>query len=385
MLSRQGWAVLAMSLIGVVLGRLFGVLELYILGAGLLILVLACWVWVRARPISLRVARTPRPEQLQVGDVGAVEINVTNTARTKASALSLWEPVSGLGGASLRLAPLRSAESAVAAYRLPAVKRGTIQFGPLIAERRDPFGLARTRKTVAGIDEVIVLPSFHRLKLPDASRAAGPLGQLLRVRSMVNAGTEFRALREYVEGDDLRTVSWKASARTANLMVRESEPDSLRRCTVILDLDPAQYDDESFERAISAAASAVVTIEHAGLDLRFVAGSDGDFRNAAQATVLRFLADCQPEAGPRSAASTKSPTGEGLGLILIVTGAANAPIVDAMARSATHADVVITFACTSAPSSSGRGLVVDATSPDLFESSWANLVGVAPLQIEVPR
>ena len=57
MLTRQGWASLAMAVIAIAIGRLFGVLELFVLGAGVITLVLACLVWVRLRQISLNVVR----------------------------------------------------------------------------------------------------------------------------------------------------------------------------------------------------------------------------------------------------------------------------------------------------------------------------------------
>ena len=386
MLTRQGWGVLAISLIGVAIGRIFGVLELFLLGSGLITLVFCCLIWVRLRPVSLSVHRRILPDQLQVGDVGRVELNVTNTGRVGTSSLGLWEPVVGIGGASLRLAPLRRGESANASYRLPANKRGTVTFGPLTAERRDPFGLARVRRLVAGVDEIVVLPTHYRLFLPSGSSGAGPLGNLLRVRSLTNSGTEFRSLREYNEGDDLRTVSWRASARSDSLLVRELEPDSLRRCTVVLDLDSAQFSEEGFERAVSAAASAVVTVAQAGLELRLIAGSLGDFRNTHPQAALRQLADCAMETGQAGDASpAKSPTGEGLGLIIVVTGSANAPIVERVGRNLSSSDVLVTVACTTM-SGAHRGFVLDATADDMFQSSWANLTGHTSRQITLePR
>ena len=368
-----------MAIITVVVGRLFGVTELFVLGAGFLTLALCCIFWVHLRPISLEVRRHAFPDQLQVGDTGRVELEVTNRARTTASLLSLWEPVSNMGGASLRLAPLRSGESASASYRLAATQRGTITFGPLVAERRDPFGLAGLRRVVAGSGELVVLPAHHRINVPTGSAGTGPLGNLLRVRSMSQTGTEFRSLREYVTGDDLRTVSWRASARTDTLVVREVEPEGLKRCTVVLDLDESQYDNDSFERAVSAAASTVVTVFQTSLKLRFVTGESGDYRNTDPAMALRRLADITTETEPSlNDAVMKVSTGEGLGLVVVITGNPSSPMTQRVARTIGPADALVTVACTSM-SSASLGFVVDATADDMFAISWANLTGGTPV------
>ena len=281
----------------------------------------------------------------------------------------------GVGGAALRLSPLDRDESATASYRLPANRRGTITFGPMTAQRRDPFGLAVTSKIVAGTAEIVVLPTHHRLHLPTNASGSGPLGNLLRVRSLTNSGSEFRSLRDYNPGDDLRTVSWRASARSDNLLVRELEPDSLRRCTVFLDLEPDQYDEEGFERAVSAAASVVVTVAHAGLDLRVVIGSKSDLRNTNAASALRELADCAMQVSSESqTAQVKTQTGEGLGLIIVVTGSPRSPLVERTSRSVSAADVLLIVACTTMTSAS-QGIVLDATAADMFQTSWESATG----------
>src|SRR5688500_3290235 len=105
---------------------MFGVLELFVLGAGIFALVMMSLLWVRSRRTELEVTRRVVPEALQVGEVGRVELRLTNTRPSTTSPLHLWEPVSGMGGATLRLAPLVGGESIAANYRLPATRRGTV-------------------------------------------------------------------------------------------------------------------------------------------------------------------------------------------------------------------------------------------------------------------
>ena len=70
----------------------------------------------------------------------------------------------------------------------------------------------------------------------------------------IGKGDTFTIIREFRYGDDRRRIHWKASAKTAKLMVKEYAYEEPRSLTIILDnLTP--YDDELFEKAVSFAAS----------------------------------------------------------------------------------------------------------------------------------
>src|SRR4051794_18557504 len=110
MLTRHGWGAAVLGVVTAIIGRLFGVLELFVLGAGILALVVGCALWSRSRDAALTVERRLVPENLQVGEVGRVDLRITNIGTSRTAPLALWEPVSGMGGANLRLAPLRPHE-----------------------------------------------------------------------------------------------------------------------------------------------------------------------------------------------------------------------------------------------------------------------------------
>ena len=378
MLTRQGWAAAVLAVVLAVIGRMFGVLELFVMGAGILVLVVATALWVHARPIRLEVHRTAIPSALQVGETGRIELRLTNVTAGGTSPLVLWEPVAGMGGATLRLAPLRRGETTSAHYRLPASRRGTVTFGPLVVERRDPFGLSTQRRVMPGTHEVIVLPAHVALALPTGAGGAGPLGQHLRMRSLGRSGSEFHSLRDYVDGDDLRRINWRASARSENLKVREVEPDGLRRCCVTLDTSADEYSPEGFERAVSAAASAIASADRAGLQLRVLIGGSIDLRNTSLDAALYRLADC--ELGGPDTPSFNAPSGEGLGLNIVVSGSAGSPAVAAARRSLNPNDVLVVVACTTMTSSPGS-FVIDATDDTEFSRSWAAMTGTADLSL----
>jgi uncharacterized protein (DUF58 family) len=372
MLTRHGWGAVLLAVVTAGIGRLFGVLELFVLGAGILGLVGTCWLWVNARRPVLAVTRHVVPDNLQVGEVGRVELRIRNVGTSGSSPLFLWEPVGGLGGATLRLAPLHVGETSAANYRLPATRRGTVVFGPLTVERRDPFGLCTLRRVVQGTHEIIILPRHVHVTIPTGSGGSGPMGQHLRMRALGRTGTEFHSLRDYADGDDLRQIHWRASARSETLKVREVEPDGLRRLTVALDDTASEYSAEGFERAVSAAASALASGARAGLVLRLVIGSSVDLRNTSMLAAMTALADCDvadPRPMPFSA-----PAGEGLGLTIIVSGSAHSSAAADARRSLAPNDVLVVVACTAMSSASGT-FVIDATDDAQFAASWSAMTG----------
>ena len=189
----------------------------------------------------------------------------------------------------MQLAKLAPGQAASAAYRVPTARRGLIRTGPLRALRRDVLGLTERTTTLAGTDEVLIVP--HSIPLPFPSvGSSGRLGQHLRMKSWGQTGTEFHSLREYQRGDDIRRINWKASARATGLIVRETALEGIRRCTVVLDTSASEYVGDSFEQAVVAAASVTSSAAHAGVNTRFVT-HDVDLRGPdVAANTLRWLA-----------------------------------------------------------------------------------------------
>ena len=118
------------------------------------------------------------------------------------------------------LAPLRRGDS-------EAVNVTVRSFGPL--------GLAARQGSHRVPWSVRVLPPFHsRRHLP---------ARLARLRELEGAhpamvrgqGTEFDSLREYVVGDDVRSIDWRATARRADVVVRTWRPERDRRVLIVLD------------------------------------------------------------------------------------------------------------------------------------------------------
>jgi len=101
-----------------------------------------------------------------------------------------------------------------------------------------------------------------------------PLAGTLRPNALGRSGDDFYALRPYVVGDDLRRIHWPSTARHDELLVRQQEQPWQGRTTVLLDVRRATHDLDSFEAAVSAAAS-IVTANGGRHDLVRMLTTDG--------------------------------------------------------------------------------------------------------------
>ncbi|MFT4062022.1 MAG: DUF58 domain-containing protein [Edaphocola sp.] len=108
----------------------------------------------------------------------------------------------------------------VLAYQLRPLRRGAYQFGDIICYVNSPLCLLQRRCTSEAGQEVKVYPSsqwlrqYQLMALSDSNQFVGTR----RIRRLGNS-TEFEQIKEYVSGDDVRTINWKATARRGSPMV----------------------------------------------------------------------------------------------------------------------------------------------------------------------
>ncbi|MGI9644353.1 MAG: DUF58 domain-containing protein [Ilumatobacteraceae bacterium] len=380
MLTRQGFAALFAGIAALFVGRVFGVIELYVIGAGFLVATVGSFLFVQARRPKIEATRWIHPSVLVAGDTGRVDLHLNHRGSVRSTPFELAETVSRAGApdhvARLAVGSLTAGATSTAGYQLPTSVRGIIELGPLQIESRDPLGIARRRAIVAGLDSVIVAPRTSLLEVPQLGQ--GTLGRLLLIQARRLGPGEFHSLREYVQGDEPRSIHWKASARSEDLVVKEHTVEGLRRCTVVLDADRKSYrDDAGFERAITAAASLVHSADFAGLTTRFVTGGGVDLRGPEVSTnTLRFLARIELNSEPMG--TLERDPGEGLGLLMIVTGTPQGVGLRA-AQSMIDPTLTALTVTTDEPNRSPVG--VSARSEQEFLASWRALVGIGRLDL----
>jgi uncharacterized protein (DUF58 family) len=367
--TRHGWMTLALGVAAAITGRIFGLIELFVIGAAAFVAVLVALLASMRRPPLLQLRRIARPPIVPMGEPARVDLSLRNSGRHRTPPLRLWEPVGSRGGAPMQVAAIAAGESVTAAYRIPTTRRGPVVVGPLEADRTDLLGLCRRTWTVAEADEVLVVPRIMVLPMPSAG-SAGRLGQHLKTRTWGQRGAEFHALRPYVNGDDPRVINWKASARAADLIVRDSKPEGLVRCTVVLDDSDGDYDSEAWERAVSVAASLVCASANGELTTRLVS-SHLDIRGPHVIDLsLHALARAEPRPDTSAPLLHSQPT-EGLGLIVLVTTSMASEWVDACRQEVRVDDTLVVVTCAEPPQV--QGFCVDGSNLERMASSWSLL------------
>lgn len=182
-------------------------------------------VFTRSGPTSVRLGE-PVSVTLAVGNPG--------TRRVRGVLRDAWPPSAGVASDRQRIdIPAGQRRSVVIA--LHPTRRGDRQAVRVTVRSVGPLGLAARQGSHRVPWTVRVLPPFHsRRHLPARLARLRELDgrQAVLVRGQ---GTEFDSLREYVAGDDVRSIDWRASARASDVMVRTWRPERDRHIVLVLD------------------------------------------------------------------------------------------------------------------------------------------------------
>lgn len=128
------------------------------------------------------------------------------------------------------------AEAKTIRYSLRPTHRGVYGFGRVRVFVASPIGLLRRRFTCCEAHDVKVYPSFlmlHQYELLAISNNLTEMG-IKRIRR-VGHHTDFEQIKDYVTGDDFRTINWKASARRSKLMVNVYQDERSQQIYNVID------------------------------------------------------------------------------------------------------------------------------------------------------
>ena len=233
--------------------------------------VAAAWLVSRTR-YRLACTRSLDPARVEAGRQASVRITLDNVSRLPSGVLLMEDALPyALGGRPrFVLDKIEPRGVREVSYPVGSESRGRFAVGPLSVRLTDPFGLCELTRSFASVDELVVTPVLSRLP---AVRLGGDWagGGEASSRSVSTSGTDDAATREYRHGDDLRRVHWRSTARTGELMVRREEQPFESRATLLLDTRAAAHRGSgpasSFEWAVSAVASAGVSLGRAGFAL----------------------------------------------------------------------------------------------------------------------
>ena len=247
------------------------------------------------RTARLIASLTVTPVRIRRGEQATVTVTLENKAQFRSPRSRLRLPY-GPDAGEVSLEPLAGGEVRTLDLRIPCEHRGLVRIGPLTLQRSDVFGLCRRVAVISDPVSVRVHPMVHPLPVVSSVQSLQNEGSVLRRASP--AALTFHTLREYVPGDDLRHVHWRASAKVAaslgNLLVRQHVETTGALTSVLLDTNPRSYAGapaEAFEAAVELAASILVACAQRGHPVRLGTTGDVKVRNSAGRTDVWRLLD----------------------------------------------------------------------------------------------
>ncbi len=273
------WRVPALMLLGIVAVAVFprGLTVVLWVAALVVLVVLDASLAPSLRHLSVvrRVSGSTR--QGQPTDT-VLEIDNTGARRIHGMLRDAWQPSAGAIGNRHRLDVAGGGGTEMSTVLVPT-RRGDRRADRVTARSLGPLGLAARQTALQAPGTVRVLPPFHSRKhLPSRLARLRELDgrSAVRVRGQ---GTEFDSLREYVRGDDVRSIDWRASARNKNVVVRTWQPERDRRVVLVLDTGRTSAgrvgDIPRLDSAMDAALLLAALAVRAGDRIDFVAGDRG--------------------------------------------------------------------------------------------------------------
>jgi uncharacterized protein (DUF58 family) len=194
--------------------------------------------------IDLLLAGSPRhlaptrelPDRVRLGETVESALLLSNTGRRRVNAVVRdgWQPSAGAAPTRVRVT-IPAGERRAITTALTPFRRGERRNAHVTVRSYGPIGLAARQATLLAPGAIQVLPPFHsRRHLP--SRLARLRELDGRTSVMIRGqGTEFDSLREYVRGDDVRSIDWRATARRRDVVVRTWRPERDRRIVIVID------------------------------------------------------------------------------------------------------------------------------------------------------
>ncbi len=247
-----GWALILGIVVTGIPGWWFGWLEFRALSVMCVVVMVVAVLSVLGKREHEVVFELQRP-RVQVGDEARGNVQVRSAPGRSSGSATLEFPVNG-EVASFRVPALGPGQVHEEPFAIPARRRGVISLGPVRSAMTDPLAAVSRKKLLSDVSDLFVHPRVVLLE-------AGAIGFLrdiegIATQNLSSSDVSFHTLREYVPGDDRRSVHWRTTARTGKLMVRQFEETMRAHLLIMLSTVPDDYaSPDDFELAVSVAGS----------------------------------------------------------------------------------------------------------------------------------
>lgn len=229
-----GWTVLlaALGAIPAALTQNRNVAWYWVIGVAVLV---ALDIWIAPSPQRVGAKRRV-PASVRLTESTSAKLDIINLGkrRVRGAVRDAWQPSAGASDTRHRFS-LAAGEALPLTTQLTPTRRGDRKSVGVTVRTSGPLRLAGRQRTMPLVDTLRVLPEFKsRRHLPSRLARLREIDGRTAVQ-LKGAGSEFDSLREYVIGDDVRTIDWRGTARRADVVVRTFRPERDRRVFIVLD------------------------------------------------------------------------------------------------------------------------------------------------------
>lgn len=214
----------------------------FLLGIAQLLFLIFCLMWLSDLLMLYRnkkgiFCRREAPERLSNGDENPISIYLENHFSFTIQLQIIDEiPFQFQKRDLVFTTSLKSSETQIVEYLLRPTKRGTYNFGAVNVFVKSPLGLIKRRFQFSQDKEVAVYPSFLQMRAYELMAISNRLTDLgVKKIRRIGQSQEFEQIRQYVQGDDVRTINWKATARRNDLMVNAFQEEKSQNIYSLID------------------------------------------------------------------------------------------------------------------------------------------------------
>jgi uncharacterized protein (DUF58 family) len=177
------------------------------------------------------------PEKLSNGDENPIKVDVKNNYSFKIHSKIIDEiPFQFQKRDFLIRKEIISGRNVYFQYTLEPKERGEYNFGSLNVYAASPIGFISKRYRFQKDANLAAYPSFIHLRKYElmALQSEFLLGGIKKIRKLGHT-MEFEQIKDYVPGDDIRTINWKATSKTNRLMVNQFQDEKSQRIFMLID------------------------------------------------------------------------------------------------------------------------------------------------------
>jgi len=337
--TTRGTSFLAAGLAAALAGLALGERNLVSVGALLFILPLLSALAAGRARYRLSCVRQVSPARVPAGHTTHVSVRLENVSRLPTGLLLAEDSIPYPLGSRPRyvLDGVERGGVRELTYPLRSDLRGKFTIGPLEVRIADSFGLVELGRSFATTSTLVVTPKV--IPLPRTAIGASWVGEGEgKTRAAAAAGEDDVVPRAYRDGDELRRVHWRSTARYGELMVRREEQRWRNRALLLLDTRRGAHGGSgiasSFEYAVEAAASIGVHLARGGMDGQLITdagpvAATGIFEDV----LLDSLAVMKASRGTELSAGLAAVRAAGGGLLIVIAGRISATAARQLATS----------------------------------------------------